>query len=518
MKKHVKTVMYSKMYLITPMVYDKIEKYLDKSDKMTLTNINKPFFSPKIDFYGGRNEPFQQHFPPQPPPSPLQQFRDVKPEIEPKDDPIEEQQGEVEREMEWEHETHEPRVTHAIETQTDQPLTQDVEIQTEPVLRKITPTTSSSTQTDFEPKAKPKKVFKRKKVLKTREVLPSMPILEEMESAETDTGERGTFGSVLPQLSIQHFPRQVSAPQIHEILPSQSRSLLKIPDKTVSILRRTPIKITLPKEMRNITRDIHRSHYGLPLTGQPVQSMIHMTPRMLPITYESENITSQEHPIAVPQTSTVAVPESRYFVETPSNVPPGQTTFKRTYESDTEIVPEHKIIKKQYKRKQVRPQQDMAIEDIEMPGTQGIDLPFPERRPKYPCDTCGAFLSSKYNLKRHKEREALRRSKMEDVIPFEEQPEYLEWLRAQEEQQQPSTSTASTSTDSPEFSSWVKLPAKRTSTEARLPRTRTKKVTTEQAPQSETFSQWENPTSQPKGKSKRNLSKGKRALSPPPPE
>jgi hypothetical protein len=40
MKKSVKQQSYNKMYLITPMVYEKIKQHLDKSDLMSLNNIN----------------------------------------------------------------------------------------------------------------------------------------------------------------------------------------------------------------------------------------------------------------------------------------------------------------------------------------------------------------------------------------------------------------------------------------------------------------------------------------------
>lgn len=66
MKKITKAQMYSKMYLITPMVYEKVKNHLDKSDKMALTNINKPYFTPKIEFHGQPNNP-GYNYPPYPP-------------------------------------------------------------------------------------------------------------------------------------------------------------------------------------------------------------------------------------------------------------------------------------------------------------------------------------------------------------------------------------------------------------------------------------------------------------------
>lgn len=61
MKKQTKTQMYSKMYLITPMVYEKVKNHLDKSDRVTLTNVNKPYFTPrfepKFEFHGSNYYP-----------------------------------------------------------------------------------------------------------------------------------------------------------------------------------------------------------------------------------------------------------------------------------------------------------------------------------------------------------------------------------------------------------------------------------------------------------------------------
>jgi hypothetical protein len=59
MKNGIKQQMYNKMYLITPMVYEKIKNKLDKTDLTTLTNVNKPYFTPKIEVHGitGYNNP-----------------------------------------------------------------------------------------------------------------------------------------------------------------------------------------------------------------------------------------------------------------------------------------------------------------------------------------------------------------------------------------------------------------------------------------------------------------------------
>jgi hypothetical protein len=551
MKKHSKSQMYSKMYLITPMVYEKIEKHLDKNDKMSLTNINKPYFTPKFEFHSSQSSQQPPYIPPSPPSPPTYPKQEPKHEENPdvEQQPYEEQMFEQqppEQEMEW---------------QEQGPFMREMETQTDPILKKVVPVFSTSTQTkniptheietqtyqprghEIETQTEPvaeasqkKRKPKRKKVVPTEQqetfsqsnipstqrgmqiiqpnippIQRSMPIIEEISSTPIPETEQAV-GSVLPQLSLQYHPQ-------HDIMHGQARNLSNIPKKTVSILRRTPIRITLPRELRT-AQELHREHYGLPVQGRQLAGSGSI-PQLTYITEQPRSITHQEFPVAIPQTSTVAIPESSYYVETTANTPPGQKATKRGHGSDTEIVPEH-LIFKQYKKKTKRKPkltQQQVIPDVSVQGTEGIDLPKSENRPKYQCSICGTFLSSKYNLKRHQQREWLRLNKIGKDVPVEEQPEYLEWLRAQEEQQmeqepQPSTSSGATQ----QFESWTKFPAKRTSTDAKFkPQSYRKRVAATRNPESQiSFSQWENPETKPKGSSRANLSKGKRAVSPPP--
>lgn len=293
----------------------------------------------------------------------------------------------------------------------------------------------------------------------------------------------------------------------------------------------------MPRELRT-AQELHRAHYGMPVLGRETLGSGSM-PSLTYITEQPKRITQEEYPLVIPQTSTVSVPESTYMVATPTDEPPGQKALKRSHDSD--IVPKH-LIYKQYSKKTKRKQQKQyqeGIRDVAIPETQAIDLPQREDRQKFPCDFCGAILSSKYNLKRHKQREWLRLHKIGKETPVEEQPEYLEWLRSQEEEQQPIQEQQqqqepvsqrhqqqepqprqSTSRETPQFESWIKFPAKRTSSEAKFkPQSYRKRAVVLRDPESQlTFSQWENPKSKPKGESKINLSKGKRATSPPPEE
>jgi hypothetical protein len=535
MKKQSKSQMYSKMYLITPMVYEKIEKHLDKNDKMSLTNINKPYFTPKFEFHSSQSSQQPPFYIPPSPPSPPSLF----PKQEPKQDenpdvgqqPLEEQMFEqqpLEQEMEWqeqeslkremetqtdpilkkvipvmstgvqtsviptheiETQTYQPR-GHEIETQTYQPGGHEIETQTEPVAeasqrkrkpkrKKVVPTQQQGTFTQ------PSTQIIQPNILPIRR---SMPIIEEISSTPIPETEQAV-GSVLPQLALQYHPQ-------HDIMSGQARKISDIPKKTVSILRRTPIRITLPRELRT-AQELHREHYGLPVQGRQLAGSGSI-PQLTYITEQPRSITHQEYPLAIPQTSTVAIPESSYYVETTTNTPPGQKATKRSHGSDTEIVPEH-LIYKQYKKKTKRKPkttQQQIISDVSVQGTEGIDLPKTDNKPKFQCSICGVFLSSKYNLKRHQQREWLRLNKIGKDVPVEEQPEYLEWLRAQEEQQmeqepQPSTSSGATQ----QFESWTKFPAKRTSTDAKFkPQSYRKRVATMRNPESQiTFSQWENP-------------------------
>lgn len=539
MKKQVKQQMYSKMYLITPMVYEKIQKHLDNSDRISLNNINKPYFTPKIEFHGGQNNsPFQSSMPPPPPPSPPQQLPNV-----PESEQQEQHQLEQEQQSEMEFEQIDQKPIMKEEgTQTFVPVSEQ-STQTDPIRKKVVPLETIGTQTDpIIEKKKKRKTWPSKPKVTTESIgvgpepqpqhrisMESIGVGPEPQLQQTQSVTQGiqtddepvdiTYNIPYQQLPALEFQptAEIQPGPSRAIVPAQTRDITKIPKKTVSILKRTPIKITLPPGFRT-SADFHRLHHGqqIPIQRQIRQITEQQQPRS--ITYESEqprSITYQEFPISTSETRTVAIPEPTYFVETPQNEPPGQKNVKRSRESDVEVVPEHLIIKKQYIRKNKKPKQQQQTQPSTSRGliipqqTADIDLPPQVNRPRFECDTCGALLSSKYNLKRHKQREAVRLSRMETESSIEDQPEFQREEPLQQEQQEQQEQQQ-------QFSSWQQFPSKRTASQAKLkPQSIPKRTVLVENPQAE-FPRWENPRSKPKGSSKVNLSKGKRATSPPP--
>jgi hypothetical protein len=566
MKKQIKQQMYSKMYLITPMVYEKIEKHLDNSDRISLNNINKPYFTPKIEFHGGQNNsPFQSLMPPPPPPSPPQQPPYGMPPNVPEGEQQQQHQLEQEQQSEMEFEqTDQKPIMKEEGTQTFVPVSEQ-STQTDPIRRKVVPLETIGTQTDPIIEKKKKKKWPSKPKVSTQSIgvgpepqpqprimmesigvgpepqpqprimMESIGVGPEPQIQQVQSVTQGIQTDDEPVDRPYYIPyQQVPALEYQPtaeiqpgpsraIVPAHTRDITKIPKKTLSILKRTPIKITLPPGFRT-GAEFHRLHHGqqIPIQRQIRPIMEQQQPRS--ITYESEqprSITYQEFPISTSETRTVAIPEPTYFVETPQDEPPGQKTIKRSRESDEEIVPEHLIIRKQYKRKNKKPKQQQQTQPSTSQGlivpqpAANIDLPPQVNRPKFECDTCGALLSSKHNLKRHKQREAVRLARMESESSIEDQPVFQrveplqqEQQEQQEQQQQPK--------DDEKFSSWQQFPSKRTASQAKLkPQPVLKRTVSVQNPQAE-FPRWENPRSKPKGSSKVNLSKGKRATSPPP--
>jgi len=75
------STMYAKMYLVTPMVYEKLKRCLDKSDFTNLDRINRPFFTTNT-----QKQTFNQQPPPPPPINISVQnptYRDRPPDFEP---------------------------------------------------------------------------------------------------------------------------------------------------------------------------------------------------------------------------------------------------------------------------------------------------------------------------------------------------------------------------------------------------------------------------------------------------
>jgi hypothetical protein len=536
--KKMKQQTYNKMYLITPMVYEKIKQHLDKSDLVSLSNINKPFFNPKIEFHGSN---FSDNQPPPPPPPfyggnpppthtpnpPLIQFTPSQPSPPPtQPPPIPDQSlDDIFRdleEMDWQQyhnlpthtergiQTSPPPITREIQIQTDPPRSREIEIQTEP------PRTSEieiqtdppvlemeldlperidrTTQTDPQP-------VKKKPNLQMVKVSETSYIPERIQhtiETQTDRGPEPVKKKIIPTSSkstqTRYIPPVAKRPRKKPVpkkivrtaaasAQTQQQPLVSLPREPVSLQiapqtrelvpyqggiqptrQRTPARIILTPELRERLR--HDSHYGQPVFP-PRRDMQGMA---MPLTYvprPQENITQQEFPIVSAQTREINIPQSSmYYVESPAREPPGQ----REQIPTGDFVSPNRIIKSTFKpKKKKQPFKPTLVFSPEEASEiyQQINLPPPSK--KWPCDICGAQLSSKYNLERHQIRE---RKKLADSgrLPSEEE------IPMEEAMQQ--------------FQSWVQLPAKRTATEAKLPsQTYRKRVTKD--PQSPlTYSQW----------------------------
>lgn len=546
MKNNMKQQMYSKMYLITPMVYEKIKNHLDKSDVLSLTNVNKPYFTPKIEIHGssGSNmpppyppHPFMpqslnqppktpegsQQPPPQSPPSPpphnpFDLFEDMdwggpawesplptKTEFSTQTDPISEQKPPVvSHEIQTETETwpsfsqgtqtdpsistihqqtqteHFPRIEQQTQTdmpilieqstQTERPQYREQGTQTNPILKKIVPTVTTSTQTPGSrikpPRIRKLKVPKKKSVVKTEESEGDVQRVENIPIPET----------------IPVGP--VVQPSINQ--PTTSRELVEIPSKVVSTLKRKPVKVRLtPELLREYFRRNFPGRYMPPqmpssfpriiprastttqipqplaytqapavqyeqipaLQYEQAQAVSFDDPRAL--TYNPQLEAQRNYPVANIPTTQIVPTQPTYYVETPTNEPPGERSRKRSSErQEEEIVPSSKIIKRTYlsgKRTKPRPFQPTHVLSDGNPSNPNIDLPTKDKK-MWPCNVCGALLSTKYNLLRHQARERQR-------------TEGYGELPAEPQRYEPET----------EFMSWgTKFPAKRTSSQANI--------------------------------------------------
>jgi hypothetical protein len=480
MKKVSKTQMYSKMYLITPMVYEKIKQHLDKSDRTAITNVNKPYFTPKIEFNGSPFNPQN--------PINLSPFYTPRPNY-PQNPLIEPKQEEGE-EMDWKHSKDMP-ILSEIETQTDPTQTGEMTTQTYPFQP-----SEMSTQTEQFPYSEIETQTEQAPIEHQQTQTDKMPVGHQQTQTTISTGEQatqttpilrkviplettGTQTEIIPQKEYSsmgtqttkkrkkktNIPKQVvtqetvvSSIPSGAVLPMQSRALVpiqsqvvsNIPKKTVSILKRKPIRINIPPELRT-NLSTHSTHYGQPIIrGIPP----------LPITH-------QEYPVSIQQERAVApTRDPLYYVETPHDEPPGEKT-------EGEIVSPLKIIKT-YSRK--RPHKKFIPTTspfIFGEGTEDIDLPVKKSKKSYSCDLCGAVLSSNYNLKRHKERE------MRRIQGFE-----------------PTTADVAVE-QNPQFASWsdVKIPSKRSSSEAKLTtQTYRKRKAVSEKGRAINFDQWSSKT------------------------
>jgi hypothetical protein len=554
MKKHMKQQMYSKMYLITPMVYEKIKNHLDKSDLLSLTNINKPYFTPKIEFHGssGYNNPPYPPYPsmhhtfnlPPTQPEETQQQPQSPPPQPPPDDPYDDFMRDLE-EMDWQGQAwkNEPPTTTEFSTQTEPFVEQKPSVVTHEIQTETMPSVSQEIQTDpipmvhqqtqsehfpgIEQQTQTDNPVLREQGTQTSPIIkPTLteqgtqtdPILKKIIpvasiSTQTPGGKIKTPRVrknktpqkknviTLPELqrALQHvehqIPQPASMPPIQqsinqpstsrELVTIPSRELATIPSKVVSTLKRKPLRVRLvPELMREY---FQRFYPGRPMpaqmpsvlpqirpgfasTSQPqpityiqppavqyeqnpalqyqqAQAVQYEQPRAL--TYNPQIEVPQNYPVANLPSREIAISEPTYYVETPTNEPPGERGSKRQVEErEEEIVPSSKIIKRTYMRgnrntRKFQPTHVLSDGDINNPN---IDLPTRGEKKVWPCNVCGAVLSTKYNLFRHQARERIRGEGVGTLTTRDEpEPE----------------------TQSDEFTSWVaRFPAKRTSTQA----------------------------------------------------
>jgi hypothetical protein len=243
-----------------------------------------------------------------------------------------------------------------------------------------------------------------------------------------------------------------------EVVPLHTREMIQTP---VSTLRRVPISVNIPPEMIQQQQHRHHLHYGQPVF--PPRSLSYMQT-------EPKSITYQEYPLAVSQTREVNVPESTYFVETPADEPPGE----REINPFEEVLPKSKILKATFKRKKPKKQFNPTpilnrLPEEEEILLRRINLPVKGQKKLWKCDTCGAMLSSKYNLIRHKVREE---KKLAETGSLSTQAVQMD--------------------DNPtsQFPNWLQLPAKRTSTEAKFRTPTYGKRRANEPKTSLTYSQW----------------------------
>lgn len=310
MKKKQFTIMYNKMYLVTPMVYEKLKNCLNKTDISNLTNLNKPFFQPSQTTFSFNNPPYhpypfenldktikkfseseEKDENPEPfrfsPPFKQEKSEEefVFDEPEMWEDPyypkVEESQSDIgqmsfdDAPINWEQEIPEMGYTRSenVGTQTVNPEFFSQSVQTEQVPTKIssvstqteqTPKTFSSvevqTSGNKKPKKKKKKTDEEKMDVSTSNFPPPPP---------------PPPPSMQPPSSslIQFRPTDIAVSS--EELPKK-RKLLKKPAKLLAIQQ--DLRSPLDYRMRNV-RAIdyqprlarHLEHFGLPLANRPSQ-------------------------------------------------------------------------------------------------------------------------------------------------------------------------------------------------------------------------------------------------------
>jgi len=480
---------YNKMYLITPMVYEKIKQHLDKSDLISLSNINKPFFNPKIEFHGSNYKDL--HTPPYNPivNTPPTVGGDDKP---PQPPILEESYDDFLRTMEdmdWREFENFPPQSTDVSTQTNLPP-QSTEIATQTSFPQSTEiatqtsypqSTEMATQTSYPQSTEmaTQTSYPQSTEMATQTIYPlSIDMATQTDQQEPKRKPNLQLSNVTQTSYIPPepvIPPQFQQPVKKKIIPTKSMSTQtlfsdtqkqprkrKNPQKIVSQTTQQQPRLSLSRELvpleasRELVPLNVQTRELVPIEGQnrslvPVRSVVPVSQRIpsnvfltpelrrqlmhyqhqgqlvfpgnQPLTFEQGGITRPEYPVAR-TTRQVVLPESTYYVETPSDEPPGQ----RERNVEEEIVPAYRLVKKTFKPKKKKkvvtpthilnrpPEEQAQIYDrINLPPVKKL----------YPCDICGMFLSSKSNLERHQVRE---RKKIAEAgalpttdIPFEEE-------------------------------------------------------------------------------------------------
>lgn len=265
------------MYLITPMVYEKVKNHLDKSDKMALTNINKPYFTPKIEFHGAPNNPGYNpnnpgyNYPPYPPipPYPSMPPTQTMPQqptefgTNPEEPYIPQyesrgtsdigiQPDENPSEMEWTEYENLPPIKTEIETQTDLTIPPDdvppeykhQEIQTEPEepqvqIPVVIPTSEQETQTD--PPTPPV----RKKIIPLMTRSTQTDPLPPTQKVRVKT-KRLKIAKPIQEKPVTRVKRGPKK-QIPSQIPVQAVDISQVPDQNIEI----PVQVPVQEPLQN---------------------------------------------------------------------------------------------------------------------------------------------------------------------------------------------------------------------------------------------------------------------------
>lgn len=220
--------------------------------------------------------------------------------------------------------------------------------------------------------------------------------------------------AVIPALTYQPIVRDQPSRNLSLPLPGPSYPALTYAERSLQQQRSQPLV-----SVENFP--LQRSLNQIPALGHagPGALTYNQQSRFPPLTYENRSLELRQPRDITPyqyqslQDDDYAMP---YSVEFPPDSPQETQSFKRS--KDAEIVPPYRLIKNTYnlKRRKIRDLPKQAnfknpnfIGPLEAPKIvlPNINLPSNDKK-KFKCDTCGMLLTSRFNLNRHKEREAKR--------------------------------------------------------------------------------------------------------------